>query len=52
MKSTSFSLGLRNVSNLYFGNEKTDLKERMYGKLESSKVMLTSLQTNYDTQLL
>ena len=51
MKSMTFSLGLRNESNLYFDDEKTDLKERMHGNLESSKVMLTNLQTNYDTQL-
>jgi len=38
MKSSTFDLGLRNVSSLHFQNEKTDLKERMYGKLESSKV--------------
>ena len=46
MKSWTFGLGFRNVSNLYFCNEKTDLKEKMYGKVESSKVMITSLQTN------
>ena len=51
MKSSTFGLDLRNVSHLHSRNEKTDLKESMYGKLESSKVMLTSLQTNYDTQL-
>ena len=51
MKSSTFGLDLRNVSNLHFRDEKTDLKESMYGKLESSKVMLTSLQTNYHTQL-
>ena len=52
MKSSTFGLGLKNVRNLYFCNENTDFKERMYGKLESSKVMLTSLQTNYDKQFL